>query len=185
MLFSTSNLHFLNIFFNLCRRVHTYKIVRNVRVLIQNVLFFTCRPGYNPNERPTTPEKMKRAAPPDRLNMHPIYPMLYKKLLLVTKYKDFEILICTMYFYKCLFARFKVICVCMYVFIMLSVANYGAALVLLDQPVERAHLLLPPWWILWISSYPGIDQYIHITLPHTVTAICLSIVMYTYLLRAF
>ena len=58
------------------------------------------RPGYNPNERPTTPEKMKYATPPDRVNMHPIYPLTYRKLLLVTKiiyssfrYFHFELLL--------------------------------------------------------------------------------------------
>jgi hypothetical protein len=89
---------------------------------------------------------MKKAPPPDRVNMHPIYPMVYKKLLLVTGFKDFPNVILWKFYFN----------VCIY-FIFVSVANYGAALELLDQPVERAHLLLSPRWIVWISPYPGID----------------------------
>lgn len=40
------------------------------------------RPGYNPNERPTTPEDMKLASPaPSRTNVSPIYVLAYRKLL--------------------------------------------------------------------------------------------------------
>lgn len=41
------------------------------------------RPGYNPNERPPTPEDMKLGTPPNRLNLAPIFPLAYKKILQV------------------------------------------------------------------------------------------------------
>ena len=69
---------------------------------------------------------------------------------------DLRIFLMSYYIVLCIF-YFNV---CMY-FIYVSVANYGAALELLDQPVERAHLLLSPRWIVWISPYPGIDPCIH------------------------
>ena len=93
------------IFLYLLYYIHTLK---KKSVFIHTLCFSSFRPGYNPNERPTTPEKMKKAPPPDRVNMHPIYPMVYKKLLLVTRFKDFPnvILYCTLH----------ILFYCMYVF---------------------------------------------------------------------
>lgn len=42
------------------------------------------RPGYNPNERPPTPEDMKLGPAPSRTNVSPIYPLAYRRILEVS-----------------------------------------------------------------------------------------------------
>ncbi len=39
------------------------------------------RPNYSATERPPTPEDMKLAAPPNRTNLSPIFPLAFKKIL--------------------------------------------------------------------------------------------------------
>jgi hypothetical protein len=39
------------------------------------------RPGYNPNERPVTPDDLKLGPAPNRTNVSPIYVLAYRKLL--------------------------------------------------------------------------------------------------------
>jgi hypothetical protein len=39
------------------------------------------RPGYSATERPSTPEDMKLASPPNRFNIPPIFPLAYRKII--------------------------------------------------------------------------------------------------------
>jgi hypothetical protein len=42
------------------------------------------RPTYSATERPNTPEELKLAPAPNRVNLPPIYPLAFRKILEVS-----------------------------------------------------------------------------------------------------